>query len=292
MKIKSTILLLMIFWASYSFAQQISNIHFEQVAKQIHIYYNLEGNQEYTVQVFCSTDNGQSWGRPLKHVTGAVGENQKPGKGKMIVWDVLAERDKLSGNIQFRLEAFPGNIGFFTDIRDGQTYKCVQIGKQIWMAENLNYKTANSWCYNNKAANCNQYGRLYRLNAARTVCPAGWHLPTDDEWKELEMFLGINQYEANTTGWRGTNEGKKLKRTSGWNSNGKGTNKVDFMAIPGGYRYTNGNFLNLGFNGFWWSATPNDFSNAWYRYLYSDNDKVYRNYYNKMYGLSVRCVRD
>ncbi|MCF6171663.1 MAG: formylglycine-generating enzyme family protein, partial [Bacteroidales bacterium] len=91
-----------------SYSQQITNIHFEQVAKQIHIYYDLSGDGAYTIQVFCSTDNGQSWGKPLQKVSGAVGQNQKAGNGKMIVWDVLKEREKLMGNILFKVSASQG----------------------------------------------------------------------------------------------------------------------------------------------------------------------------------------
>ena len=77
-----------------AFSQQVSNIYVKQVGKQIHIYYDLEGDESYTVQVFCSTNNGQNWGEVLKHVTGAVGENQIPGKDKKVGWDALKERSK------------------------------------------------------------------------------------------------------------------------------------------------------------------------------------------------------
>ncbi len=86
-------------------AQQVSNIHFEQAGKQIHIYYDLQGKGTYNVKVFCSTNNGQTWGEPLQKVTGAVGENQKPGTNKLIVWDVLTEREKLTGEIMFKITA-------------------------------------------------------------------------------------------------------------------------------------------------------------------------------------------
>ena len=85
--------------------QSTENIYFEQVGKQIHIYYDLVGDETYNIKVFCSTDNGQTWGQPLQKVTGAVGENQKQGKGKEIVWDVLAEKERLSGEIMFKIVA-------------------------------------------------------------------------------------------------------------------------------------------------------------------------------------------
>ena len=81
--------------------QSTENIYFEQVGKQIHIYYDLVGDETYNIKVFCSTDNGQSWGKPLQKITGTVGANQQRGSNKEIIWDVLAEREKLKGEISF-----------------------------------------------------------------------------------------------------------------------------------------------------------------------------------------------
>ena len=72
-----------------------------------------------------------------------------------------------------------------TDARDGQTYKTVTLGDQTWLAQDLNYETDNSWCFQNDPANCETYGRLYNWEAAMNACPAGWHLPSDQEWSKL-----------------------------------------------------------------------------------------------------------
>jgi len=174
----------------------------------------------------------------------------------------------------------------------GNNYAVVIIGTQTWMAENMNYETENSWCQGDDPANCEIYGRLYTWNAALTACPDGWHLSSDDEWKILEMYLGMSQIEADKTGLRGTDEGKKLKSTSGWYSNGNGTDAVGFMALPGGYRGSDGTYFGLGKNGMWWMATEQNSTYAWTRRLYYNQDKVGRESSRKDTGFIVRCLQD
>lgn len=185
------------------------------------------------------------------------------------------------------------NVGTFTDSRDNQTYNTIVIGTQTWFAENLNYETDISSCYNYHPTNCVIYGRLYNWQMALYACPNGWHLPDDDEWKTLEIALGMSQSEADDTGLRGTNEGEKMKSTTSWNSNGNGTNSSGFNALAGGYRGSVGSsFYNLGNYGLWWSSTAYISTNNWARTLSYDNDKVSRDYLHKAFGFSVRCVKD
>jgi len=185
-----------------------------------------------------------------------------------------------------------GSGSTFTDPRDGQTYNIVTIGSQTWFAENLNYQTADSWCYGNDPANCDVYGLFYNWNAAINACPNGWHISSDDEWKTLEMYLGMSQNEADAIGFRGTDEGNKLKSTSGWDGNGNGTDEVGFSAIPGGYRNVNGIFFGLRSSGNWWTATADGSAGAWGRGMNIHNDGVYRDHNDEENGFSVRCVRD
>ena len=116
--------------------------------------------------------------------------------------------------LSFATDAF---CGILTDSRDGQTYRTVKIGNQVWMAENLNYETANSYCYQDSVSNCTKYGRLYTWAAAKAACPSGWHLPTEVEFKELVATVGGS-----------STAGKMLKSTSGWDDDeGESGNGTD-----------------------------------------------------------------
>lgn len=187
----------------------------------------------------------------------------------------------------------------FTDPRDGNVYQTVIIGNQIWMAENLAYapSSGNYWAYGNDDANVEAYGYLYDWQTALDVCPTGWHLPSDAEWKELEMALGMSQAEADDADWRGTNECSKLAGNAGLWADGALVNDGDFgtsgfTALLGGYRYSGGSFYDISSNGFWWSATENLASYAWFRHMYINDSRVRRYFTDKELGFSVRCVRD
>jgi len=182
--------------------------------------------------------------------------------------------------------------GTFNDPRDGQIYNTVEIDNQTWFSENLNFETTNSSWYDNDPANGDIYGRLYTWDAAMSACPTGWHLPSDDEWKELEIYLGMSQTEADNIEWRGTNQGKQMKSTSGWQANGNGINSVGFTALPGGYRFNDGSFQRLGERGTFWSSSAVSGGSAWYRNPSFNQDQVYRNNFNTANSYSVRCLKD
>ena len=207
-------------------------------------------------------------------------------------------------------------IGSFTDSRDYHEYNWVLIGNQIWMAENLaylpsvspssseSYTSPYNYVYGYQGtsvseakatSNYSTYGVLYNWPAAIQSCPDGWHLPDDAEWKQLEMYLGMSQSEANNSGWRGTSEGGKLKETgtAHWNSPKTGTtNESSFTALPGGYRSSLGYFYNIGYYGFWWSSTEYSSTYTRARILLYYTGNVHRFTYCKEGGFSVRCVRD
>jgi uncharacterized protein (TIGR02145 family) len=171
-----------------------------------------------------------------------------------------------------------GTSGTFTDSRDGKTYRTVRIGNLTWMAWNLNFKTERSVCYKNDESNCKKYGRLYDWDDAVNACPAGWRIPTREDWSDLVEAAGDNA------------AGTKLKSKTGWN----GTDDLGFSATPGGRSGTDGNFDNAGLFGFWWSAAEFEFgeSSAWRRYMGSGFTYVSENTDRKDRRLSARCVEN
>ncbi len=221
-----------------------------------------------------------------------------------------------SWNVPKEYRFNPGvSYGSMTDSRDGQAYKTVKICDQTWMAENLNYADSvatpsllkSNWCYNNKAENCAVAGRLYTWAAAidsvslydggngvdcgygkictipakvQGICPDGWHLPTRTEWNALFTEVGGK-----------STAGKILKSQTGWYNNGNGTDAYGFSALPAGLRYYTGIFDGGGDYAYFWSATEN-FNQAYYMYLYSDNEDANLYAYYKDYAYSVRCLQD
>lgn len=213
----------------------------------------------------------------------------------------------------------PSDCGTVTDI-NGNVYLTVRIGNQVWMAENLKVThycngdlipnitdrdtwsalTTGAYCnYNNNGGHVATYGRLYNwfaVNDSRNIAPEGWHVPTDTEWKQLEMYLGMSQADADATNWwlRGTDEGGKLKEagTTHWEGPNPATNESGFTALPGGYRSRYGNYYYKNMYAHFWTSAEYDSIDAWRRCLSFNNSLVYRGYFNKQSGFSVRCVKD
>ena len=202
-----------------------------------------------------------------------------------------------------------------TDV-DGNIYKVVTIGNQVWMAENLKVTKYNDgtaiplvtdnaiwiklddtdspgYCYyDNDVSNASSYGALYNwyavsssTNGGKNVCPSGWHVPSDGEWTTLTDYIGIR-----------TDAGAKLKSTSGWQEyngqSGNGTDDYGFSGVPSGERHYKGVFVDIGKRCNWWSSTSHASNQAWFRSLFYYNNTVGGSYNWKEEGISVRCVRD
>jgi uncharacterized protein (TIGR02145 family) len=214
------------------------------------------------------------------------------------------------------------------DTSDGKVYTTVLIGAQCWIAENLNVGTKinsasggyqqtdngiiEKYCYNNEEDSCDIYGGLYVWNeamqyitteGAQGICPAGWHIPTNNEWKILEGTVdsqyGVGDPIWNNDGWRGFDAGGNLKETgyTHWNSPNTGaTNESGFTGLPGGYQsrfYYGFDFYSLGSGGFFWSSSQYSTISAWSRVLNCSHADVRKYNYSKIeYGFSVRCLKD
>ena len=215
---------------------------------------------------------------------------------------------------------------------DGNSYKTIEIGEQNWMAENLKVshyadgtpipyvtddtewlnleESGKGYCwYDNMIGYADTTGALYSWSGAMNgapgvdstelvqgVCPDGWHMPGDEEWKKLEMQLGMSQEAADGFEWRGSDEGSVLKEVgfSHWdNPNSGADNTTGYTALPGGFRSHTGTFYGVGQYATYWSASGKSGSdNIWYRVLHFEETKVYRHYNTRNQGLSVRCVQD
>jgi uncharacterized protein (TIGR02145 family) len=203
------------------------------------------------------------------------------------------------------------------DPRDGQIYNTIQIGDQCWMAENLNIGylipgnqdmsnngVIEKYCYSNNFSFCDQFGGLYQWDEVMQyttnqgehgICPDGWFIPTDDDWKILEGTVD-SQYPVGDTiwnirGWRGYDVGLNLKFITGWYANGNGTNNFGFSALPGGYRMNNGEFSGNSTSSYFWSSTEEGSDYACSHALYYSFNKVNRIEYDEL-GFSVRCMKD
>ncbi|MBK8227006.1 MAG: fibrobacter succinogenes major paralogous domain-containing protein [Flavobacteriales bacterium] len=204
-----------------------------------------------------------------------------------------------------------------TDV-DGNVYRSVRIGGQCWMAENLkttrnndgtdipnvtdgaawSQLSSDAWCYYNNSPASAIYGKLYNWYVATNtnICPQGWHVPTDAEWQQLELTLGMPAGEVSNTSFRGAaqNVGGKMKATTLWVAPNTGaTNESGFSGLPGGFRTNaNGAFNYLGNAGFWWSVSESGAEDAWYRTLDGNDAGVYRFNSAKRDGFCLRCIRD
>lgn len=192
--------------------------------------------------------------------------------------------------------------GSMTDPRDGIVYKTTTIGGQVWMAENLNYfdvegaasSVKNDWCYWDKPENCESAGRLYTWKVAQRICPEGWRLPTNEDWRALLTAVGADS--VNEILWTGSS---KLKSISGWENDGSGTDDFGFTALPAGKRFftkVQDGFSFHGCSALMWSSTQAEDGAAdtlaFQMSLDCSNDNIVINTVKKIDGLSVRCVKE
>ena len=316
----------MVLFARMVSAQTVTNVTAEQVGKTIHVSYNLDKQADITL--FFSTDGGTTYTQ-LFRVSGDVGKNVSAGQ-KIIVWDVLAEREKLLGeNIVFkvRVDAPCGTVKDY----DGNTYNTVQIGGQCWMMENMRTKhyadgtaipsgessTSGTspyyYNYSDSGIPLEKRGYLYNWPAAMHgaassntnpshvlgICPNGWHLPSDAEWTQLTDY--VRSQSEYTCGGNSNFIAKALTSETGWHFSSNNcevgndlnaNNATGFSAVPAGSGSRS--FSNAGNSAHFWSATQyaGDPDYVYNRILYYDSADVGWGYGSKNNGFSVRCLRD
>lgn len=203
------------------------------------------------------------------------------------------------------------NMDTVTDY-DGNQYATIKIGDQIWMAENLRSlhysdgtKIEEVFTYKNDEKNASTYGRLYTWATVANehkISPKGWRLPTDDYWKKLEKYLGMDEKDIEDTGWRDTeSEAIRLKKEQEdflwFNYSKRGVNSSGLSVIPAGVRSKSGSFKGMGGFADFWSSSEFDSDNAWNRsltwsWLHPAKAKIYRKAIDKKWGFSVRCIKD
>ena len=184
--------------------------------------------------------------------------------------------------------------GSFVDSRDGREYKTIGIWNYVWMAENLDYADSvvmpelegNRWCYDDKPAKCAQYGSLYSSTVAKDVCPAGWHLPTTNEWYMLLYF----------TRFMGENEIAVLRSTSGWidykGLAANGNDRLGFTALPGGLRYDEGPYDYEGHKIVFWVDREDMVTQNYGLAIDYKELPDFISFDNEDLGFYVRCIKD
>lgn len=176
----------------------------------------------------------------------------------------------------------------FTDLRDGYTYAVVTIGRARWFAENLRFRTSDSRCYEGDEINCLDHGRLYRLPDAERACPAGWRLPSEEDWRRLERALGMSQEEVVRENGRGEPLARRLKYGGDTGFNVRYSGWIDPHRADSSRA--------MGRSAAFWASTPGPpdevSGTAWHRDVAAFRNTIWRSPVNVTYWLSVRCVAD
>lgn len=196
----------------------------------------------------------------------------------------------------------PDLYGTWTDKTDGTVYRTLTLGDQVWLVENINRGemiegdrdqqdngVIEKYCYDDNPVLCDKYGGLYQWGEAmqystressQGVCPPGWHIPSDSEWKILEIFLGMSHEDADDILWRGADYGQSLQPEG----------DTGFEALRGGNRFVTGTFNRIGNSGYFWTSTIAEDGHAWRRGIDINEGGIYRSINDKSFGFSVRCV--
>lgn len=268
---------------------KIENVYFEQVENNIIVYYDLvSGNirAKFSVSIEGSDNNGKTWDVDILSTSGDIGEDQIAGTNKKIIWNVLEDYKEKSGPIKFKILVNSNALmSVLFDERDGENYNVVLIDNLLWMQENLAYNP-NSEKLNNKSLGP-ECGGYYRWETALSICPDGWHLPSDSEWKLLEKEIGLPPEDLSETGERG--------EYPGYNKHSFGNKLKDepynFTYAYCGYIDIRGNQKVQDVVAIFWTSTEDFNGNAFFRSLSNFTNGITRLTTNQNSKLNVRCVK-
>jgi len=280
---------------------------------------NHTGNPQVGVQIFILNPDGSE--SQLSTESDSKGNFQLPfvprGERILIVKSegiVIFQELIILTDAEYVLYIYLPEPFDFVDDRDGHVYKALLIGTQTWMIENLAWLPSVDgpaygsydevfyyiFGYNGSelsearsSSSYSDYGALYNWKAALSACPDGWHLPSDQEWQTLELFLGMSFFDTYSDGGRLDGEvGRKMKSKYGWNNNGNGDNSSQFNILPVGVRFDSGEFDSYGNRATMWTSTGSSEVFAWSRGFGGNVYWVDRDRHDLRNGLSVRCVED
>jgi len=304
-------LLLIWFFSRSTYGQNITNIRFEQSGKNIVVTYDLSAktSSPFTVVIYCSTDGGNSWDQPLKRVTGDIGDNVKPGTGKTIAWDVLAERDKLVGVVTFKLEARPKSLcysftithtaGNVAPVTKTVTYNVVETNltgsNKCWITQNLGADHPATSATDATEASAGWYWQFnrkqgYKHDDTQRTPNTTWitSISENSDWVPVNdpctLLLG--------SGWRlptGT-EWEKADATGDWENYNETFATALKLHAAGCLTGSDGSLYYRGSYGNDWSSSQYDSDYGRSLYFLSGISRMY--YYVKAYGFSARCLRD
>lgn len=263
----------------------------------------------------CSLDYFGTQNTDMSHKSHSAYLN----KGNMLESGIL-DTTLVSKTINFEFAANIPCPGVPTVNYEGQDYATVQIRSQCWMKENLNAGVMipgtqlmndpyvlEKYCYADSEDSCTKYGGLYSWNeimqlstqqGARGICPPGWHIPTDGEWKVLEQAVdsqyGIGDEEWEIPLWyHGFDAGMNLRSGQYWYNPGNGPDAFGFTALPGGYRSNpSGTFFSITTHACFWTSTAGGFNDGIPHFIEYNDPRINNSLYNKRSGLSLRCIKN
>lgn len=304
-------IILFLFGNLTSIAQTVTNLRFEQSGKMIDVYYDLSGkdDESFQIKLYCSLDEGKAWGTSLYYVTGAVGEKIKPGNNKKITWDVIKEKEKLVGEVKFKIEVTPMSgcysftithkVGIIAPVTKTVTYGVVETNltgsKKCWITQNLGSDRQPTVPTDASEASAGWYWQFNRkqgyISDGTSRSPnttwisyinenSNWLLANDP----CNLLLGNRWRLPTITEW------ENADATSRWNNYNETFVSALKLHAAGNLNESDGSLYDRGSTGYYWSSSQ--YSSDYSRHLNIVSSSITLTYNLKAYGFTLRCLRD